>query len=86
MLSRLGAGRGDLAVGTLTITPERLKLVDFSDPLVMGVKEIAVTGSHSPAIHSLGDLSGQEVFVRKKPYLNSRNPTIHCLRDNLLGD
>lgn len=29
MLSRLGAGRGDLAVGTLTITPERLKVVDF---------------------------------------------------------
>jgi membrane-bound lytic murein transglycosylase MltF len=65
MLSRLGAGRGDLAVGTLTITPERLKVVDFSDPLVTGVKEIAVTGPHSPAIHSLDDLSGQEVFVRK---------------------
>jgi membrane-bound lytic murein transglycosylase MltF len=65
MLSRLGAGRGDLAVGTLTITPERLKVVDFSDPLVTGVKEIAVTGPHSPAIHSVDDLSGQEVFVRK---------------------
>ena len=65
MLSRLGAGRGDLAVGTLTITPERLKVVDFCDPLVTGVKEIAVTGPHSPAIHSIDDLSGQEVFVRK---------------------
>ena len=65
MLSRLGAGRADLAVGTLTITPERLKVVDFSDPLVTGVKEIAVTGPHSPAVHSLDDLSGQEVFVRK---------------------
>jgi len=65
MLSRLGAGRGDLAVGTLTITPERLKLVDFCDPLATGVKEIVVTGPHSPAIHSLDNLSGQEVFVRK---------------------
>jgi hypothetical protein len=54
MLSRLGAGRADLAVGTLTITPERLKVVDFSDPLVTGVKEIAVTGPHSPAVHSTG--------------------------------
>jgi membrane-bound lytic murein transglycosylase MltF len=65
MLPRLNAGRGDLAVGVLTITPERSKVVDFSDPLVSGVKEIAVTGPHSPALNSIDDLSGQEVFVRK---------------------
>jgi membrane-bound lytic murein transglycosylase MltF len=65
MLSRLAAGRGDLAVGVLTITPERLKIVDFSDPLVTGVKEIVVTGPHSPTVNSIEDLSGQEVFVRK---------------------
>jgi membrane-bound lytic murein transglycosylase MltF len=61
----LTAGRGDLAVGTLLITPERLKIVDFSDPRVTGVKEIAVTGPCSPGLHSLEDLSGQEVSVRK---------------------
>jgi membrane-bound lytic murein transglycosylase MltF len=65
LLPRLAAGKGDLAAGTLTITPERQKLVDFSDPLVTGVKEIAVTGPHSPELHSADDLSGQEVFVRK---------------------
>jgi membrane-bound lytic murein transglycosylase MltF len=65
VFSRLTGGRGDLAVGTLKITPERLKVVDFSDPLVTGVKEIAVTGPHSPELHSVEDLSGQEVFVRK---------------------
>ena len=65
MLSRLTAGNGDLAVGTLSITPERLKLVDFSEPLATGVKEIAVTGSHSPQLRSVDDLSGQEVFARK---------------------
>ena len=63
ILARLTAGRGDLAVGTLTITPERLKIVDFSDPLATGVKEIAVTGPHSPELHSVEDLSAQEVFV-----------------------
>jgi membrane-bound lytic murein transglycosylase MltF len=52
-------------MGTLEITPERSKEVDFSDPLVTGVKEIAVTGPHSPALNSIGDLSGQEVFVPK---------------------
>ena len=65
MLPRLAAGRGDLAAGVLTITPDRLKMVDFSDPLVTGAKEIAVTGPNSPAVHSLEDLSGQEVFARK---------------------
>ena len=65
LLPRLAAGRGDLSVGTLTITPDRQKIVDFSDPLVTGVKQIAVTGTNSPELHSLDDLSGQEVFVRK---------------------
>jgi membrane-bound lytic murein transglycosylase MltF len=65
MLARLTTGKGDIAVGTLTITPERSKIVDFSDALVTGVKEIAVTGPNSPTLHSLDDLSGQEVFVRK---------------------
>jgi len=64
-LPRLIEGRGDLATGTLEITPERSKIVDFSDPLVIGVKEIAVTGPHSPVLHSIDDLSGQDVFVRK---------------------
>jgi membrane-bound lytic murein transglycosylase MltF len=64
-IPRLNAGRGDLAVGAITITPERAKVVDFSQPMVTDVKEIAVTGPHSPQLHSLDDLSGQEVFVRK---------------------
>jgi membrane-bound lytic murein transglycosylase MltF len=65
LLPRLNEGRGDLAVGVLTITQERQKIVDFSDPLASGVKEIAVTGPQSPELHSLDDLSAQEVFVRK---------------------
>jgi membrane-bound lytic murein transglycosylase MltF len=65
LLPRLVEGRGDLATGTLEITPERSKIVDFSDPIVIGVKEIAVTGPNSPVLHSVDDLSGQEVFVRK---------------------
>ena len=64
MLTRLNEGRGDIAVGNLTVTPERQKLVDFSDPFATGVKEVVVTGPDSPAINSIEDLSGQEVFVR----------------------
>lgn len=64
LLTRLVAGRGDISVATLTVTPDRQKVVDFSDPMVTGVKEVAVTGPSSPPINSVEDLSGQEVFVR----------------------
>jgi membrane-bound lytic murein transglycosylase MltF len=58
-------GRGDIAAANLTITDERQRQVDFSDPIGSGVSEIVVTGPASPPIQSVQDLSGQEVFVRK---------------------
>jgi membrane-bound lytic murein transglycosylase MltF len=58
-------GRGDLAAGNLTITPEREKLVDFSEPALEGVMEIVVTGPAAPRITSIDDFAGSEVFVRK---------------------
>ncbi len=78
VLPRLTEGRGDLAVGTLEITPERSKIVDFSDPVVIGVKEIAVTGPHSPVLHSIDDLSGQDVFVRKSSSYWERLNTLNA--------
>jgi membrane-bound lytic murein transglycosylase MltF len=64
LFSGLVAGRGDIALGNITITPERLKIVDFSDPFAKGVREIVVAGQGTPALESLDDLAGQEVFVR----------------------
>ncbi len=58
-------GRGDIAAGLLTVTPERLGQVDFGEPFFRGVREIAVTGPASPALASVDDLSGNQVFVRK---------------------
>jgi len=58
-------GRGDIAIAALTITPERQKDVDFSRPVFRNVAEIAVTGPASPALATVDDLSGKEVFVRK---------------------
>ncbi|HLB15823.1 MAG TPA: lytic transglycosylase F [Burkholderiales bacterium] len=65
LLPALVAGRGDIAAANLTITPERLKTVDFGDPWLKGVDEIVVTGPHSPPIATLDDLQGKEVFARK---------------------
>jgi membrane-bound lytic murein transglycosylase MltF len=58
-------GLGDLAVANLTITSERLKQVDFSNPLLSGVKELLVTGPAAPPLAILDDLAGQEIHVRK---------------------
>ena len=58
-------GRGDIAVANLTITPQRQKQVDFSDPLAAGVREVLVTGSAAPAVKNLDDLAGKEIHVRR---------------------
>ena len=65
LLPALNDGLIDFAVGHLTITPERLKLVDFTDPSRTNVNEIIVTNRQSPSIASVEDLSGRTVFVRK---------------------
>jgi membrane-bound lytic murein transglycosylase MltF len=58
-------GLGDIAAGNLTITPERQKLVDFSNPGLSGVEEIIVTAAGIPALSSVEDLSGKTIYVRE---------------------
>jgi membrane-bound lytic murein transglycosylase MltF len=65
LLPDLIAGRGDIAAGSLTITPERAALVDFLDPWVSGVNEVVVVGPASPRLSSMDDLSDKEICVRK---------------------
>ena len=65
IVSRLVDGWGDVVFADLTITPERQKIVDFSEPMYSGIKEIVVTGPSGPQIQSLDDLSGKEIFIRK---------------------
>jgi len=59
LLPNLQAGLGDLAVGNLTITKERQKKVDFSDPFLSGVDEIVVTAGNAVKLMSVSDLSGK---------------------------
>ena len=58
-------GLGDIAVANLTITTERQKQVDFSNPFLSGVKELLVTGPSAPPIKSIDDLAGKEIHVRR---------------------
>jgi membrane-bound lytic murein transglycosylase MltF len=65
LLPALAAGKGDIAMAGLGVTEEREKLVDFSSPIVPNVKVVVVSGPASPAISSVDDLAGKEIFVRK---------------------
>jgi membrane-bound lytic murein transglycosylase MltF len=65
LFSELIAGKGDIAAGTLTVTPERKALVDFAEPWASGVKEVLVTGPASPEVTSLDDLAGKAIAARK---------------------
>jgi membrane-bound lytic murein transglycosylase MltF len=65
LLPSLREGKVDLVAAQLTVTPERLKLVDFSNPTRSAVNEVVVTGPGSPPVTKLEDLSGKTVMVRK---------------------
>ena len=65
LIPALAEGLGDIAAGNLTITEERLKTVNFSDPINKDVDEILVTGPSAPKIASKADLSNQKIYVRK---------------------
>jgi len=65
MIPALLEGRGDIAMGNLTITPERQKQVDFTHPTARNVVEILVTGPGAEPVATVEDLSGKEVYLRK---------------------
>jgi membrane-bound lytic murein transglycosylase MltF len=65
LLPGVTQGEGDIAAANLTVTPERQKRVDFSDPIRKDVVEIVVTGPASPELASVEDLAGRTVHVRR---------------------
>lgn len=65
LLSALTQGRGDIAAGNLTITPERRQMIEFTTPIARNVEEILVTSRDAPAAKSVEELSGTSVFVRR---------------------
>lgn len=65
LFSRLIEGQGDIAIGNLTITDERRKIVDFSDPFADDINEILVTSKDVPDVDSVFSLSGMKIHVRK---------------------
>jgi membrane-bound lytic murein transglycosylase MltF len=64
LIPYLEEGRGDMAIASLTITPERERRVDFSLPVARDIRELVVTGPRSPEITTIDGLAGKRIFVR----------------------
>lgn len=65
LLPMLSRGQADIAAGTLTITPQRLAIVDFSEPFKTDVTEVLVTGPAAPEIRTKEDIIGMPIHVRR---------------------
>lgn len=64
LLSDLAEGRGDIALGNLTVTPERQKTVDFSSPLIEDAREVPITSDKNGPLVGAHSLSGKTVHAR----------------------
>ena len=82
LISSLVEGFGDIAAAGLTITPMRLKDVDFTDPYLTGVDEVVVTHRGVPKILAPEDLSGRKVFIRES---SNYYESLVSLNNSLLG-
>lgn len=60
-LIKASTGEVDVVIATLTITPQRMKIIDFSIPYDSAGQAILVKSSSK--ISSIGDLSGENVGV-----------------------
>lgn len=65
LFKALNEGKGDIAAANLTITSPRQEQVAFTTPLYSDVKELLVSGTSSPDVKNLEQLSGKTVFVRR---------------------
>ncbi len=64
LLMSLNNGKGDIAIGNLTITEERKQLVEFSHPIRRNIRESLVTSNDLPQLVNIEDLAGIEVSLR----------------------
>ena len=65
LLPALIDGKVDLVAAQVPVTPELQQHVAFSDPTRMNVRQILVTAAGGPAIRSIEDLAGKEVFAHE---------------------
>lgn len=71
LVDLLANGRGDIAAGGLTVTPERAARVEFSASYMDGVRELVVANSTAEIGNDLASLAGRRmVVVRGSSYVS----------------
>lgn len=84
LLPGVASGHGDIAAANLTVTEDRLKVVDFASPANQpAVKEVLVTGPKSPPIATAEALAGKTVHVRRA---SSYHESLQALNARLQRD
>ena len=70
------AGRWDVSIGSMTITPERQKVLDFTPPYYYSLAQFGVRADLSGTIKTVDDLNGKTVCVASattyESYLNGK--------------
>lgn len=65
LIEALNLGYGDIVAANLTITPERSREVEFTDPYLWGIKEVLIGRKGGEKIGKREDLSGKRIHVRQ---------------------
>ena len=79
LLSDLNDGKGDVVAAAMTITPERQRAADFTQPY-NEVEEIVVVREDDDSIESIRDLAGRTFHVRGS---SSFYATLKALQDSV---
>lgn len=58
-------GKGDFIAHTMTVTPERLAKVAFTEPLITDVREVLVTRKSDRDLARMEDFAGRQIHVVK---------------------
>jgi membrane-bound lytic murein transglycosylase MltF len=82
LLPALVEGKLDLVAAQVTVTPELQKVVDFTNPTRMNVREVVVTDRNQRPLGSVEDLAGREVFVRES---SSYHQSLLALNERFKG-
>jgi len=64
LLLDLAAGKADMVISAMTITPERLESVDFSEPYWMTAQSVLIPKAAEGTIQSAEDLIGKTIGVQ----------------------
>jgi len=76
MIKALNQGKGDFIAASMTITPSRKRMVDFSDEY-LSIQQRIIVHEDNHTIKNLADLNGKIIHVRKATSYEERLSDLH---------